>query len=52
MADGQNTTQHRKCKNLTAYGSVTTVGDESWYEVEETATVWGAKLVRRTEHEA
>jgi len=42
----------RKCKNLTAYGSITTVGDESFYEVDEAEKVWGAKMIRRTEHEA
>ena len=42
----------RKCKNLTAYGSVTLIGDDSYYEAEEGETVWGAKMVRRTEHEA
>ncbi|CAK7218678.1 hypothetical protein SBRCBS47491_003590 [Sporothrix bragantina] len=40
------------CKTLTAYASVTTVGDDSYYEVEESETVWGAKMVRRTEGEA
>ena len=43
---------HRKCKNLTAYGSITTIGDDSFYEIDETETVWGAKMIRRTEDEA
>ncbi|OAA58544.1 hypothetical protein SPI_06617 [Niveomyces insectorum RCEF 264] len=43
---------YMKCKSLTAYASVTTVGDDSYYEVEDSETVWGAKLVRRTEDDA
>ncbi|EFX00627.1 hypothetical protein CMQ_7629 [Grosmannia clavigera kw1407] len=41
-----------KCNALTAYASVTTIGDESCYEVVEPETVWGAKMVRRTSAEA
>ena len=41
----------RKCKSLTAYASVTTIGDHSWYEVEETETVHGAKLVQRDDYQ-
>ncbi|KAK3379369.1 hypothetical protein B0T24DRAFT_519700 [Lasiosphaeria ovina] len=40
-----------KCKSLTAYASLTTVGDHSWYEIEETETIHGAKLVQRTNYE-
>ena len=47
-----NNFANRKCKNLTAYASITTVGDESYYEVDEPETVWGSKMVRRTEDEA
>ncbi|KAH6850285.1 hypothetical protein B0I37DRAFT_413694 [Chaetomium sp. MPI-CAGE-AT-0009] len=36
-----------KCRTLTAYASLTTVGDQSWYEVEEGEKVHGAKLVQR-----
>ncbi|KAK4157969.1 hypothetical protein C8A00DRAFT_39680 [Chaetomidium leptoderma] len=36
-----------KCRTLTAYASLTTVGDQSWYEVEEGETVHGAKLIQR-----
>jgi hypothetical protein len=42
--------QHRKCKTLTAYASLTTVGDESWYEAEQGETVHGAKLVQRNSY--
>lgn len=38
---------NRKCRTLTAYASLTTVGDQSWYEVEEGETVHGAKLIQR-----
>jgi hypothetical protein len=37
----------RKCRTLTAYASLTTVGDQSWYEAEEGETVHGAKLAQR-----
>lgn len=40
---------NRKCKSLTAYASLTTVGDQSWYEVEEDEVVHGAKLVQRND---
>jgi len=39
--------ENRKCRTLTAYASLTTVGDQSWYEVEEGETVHGAKLIQR-----
>jgi cytoskeletal protein CcmA (bactofilin family) len=42
---------HMKCKKLTAYGSVTTVGDQSWYEVEESETVYGAKLIQTNDYD-
>lgn len=42
---------NRKCKSLTAYGSITTVGDQSWYEVEGEETVWGAKLIERDDYQ-
>ena len=28
-----------------------TIGDESWYEVEETETVHGAKLIQRDDYQ-
>lgn len=36
-----------KCQSLTAYASLTTVGDQSWYETEEGEVVHGAKLIQR-----
>jgi len=50
--EGERLTRYktnRKCKSLTAYASLTTVGDESWYEVEEDEVVHGAKLVQRND---
>jgi len=44
-------TNNRKCNKLTAYASLTTVGDQSWYEVEDTETVWGAKLIQHDDFE-
>ena len=44
-------TRVRKCNKLTAYGSLITVGNESWYEVEDEETVWGAKLIQRDDFE-
>ncbi|KAJ9155083.1 hypothetical protein NKR23_g2366 [Pleurostoma richardsiae] len=38
-----------KCKSLTAWSSLTTVGDESGYEVEEEEKIWGAKILNRDE---
>lgn len=43
---------YMKCNTLVAYSSVTTVGDESYYDVEESETIWGAKMIRRTADEA
>ncbi|KAH8880728.1 hypothetical protein GQ53DRAFT_523462 [Thozetella sp. PMI_491] len=40
-----------KCKTLTAYASVTTVGDHSWYQAEESETVYGAKLLQRDDYQ-
>lgn len=43
--------KNRKCKTLTAYASITTVGDQSWYQTEQGETVHGAKLIQRTNYE-
>ncbi|KAK4224146.1 inhibitor of growth protein 3 [Podospora fimiseda] len=39
-----------KCRTLTAYASLTTVGDQSWYETEHGEKIHGAKLVQRSNY--
>jgi hypothetical protein len=40
---------HRKCKKLLVFGSLTLIGSESSYTVEETEEVAGAKMQREQE---
>jgi hypothetical protein len=42
-------TDHRKCKRLVVYGSLTLIGQTSTYHVEDSEEVAGAKLMRDQE---
>jgi hypothetical protein len=39
----------RKCQKLILYASLTLIGQDSGYYVEESEQVWGSKIVRDTE---
>lgn len=42
---------YRKCKSLTVYGSLTTIGDHSGYQVDEPETIWGSRIAKTEDYE-
>jgi cytoskeletal protein CcmA (bactofilin family) len=38
--------EHRKCKTLTLYGSLTLIGQNSGYMAEDAEKIWGSKIIR------